>query len=346
MKIQKAIILSFVLTVSLIFLPSISPAQKQIVLRFAHFLQDTKLNAAEHYLADEVYKRTNGKVKIELFYGQTLGKATEFLGMLKDGSLDMAGVSHGYYSSQFPLWSATQSIPFMMRSGKTVMEVAYRIPKEIPAVQEEFRKWNVKYLNYCEPVLHYTMFSRKPANTVADLKGMKVRTYGMYLPQAMKAVGAVGVTIHPAETYESLKRGVIDATIFDISGGYFMKSYEVAKHVIPWDIQSICGYSHMMNLDVWESLPKDVQRIILEVEAENRSIELEYKEKLDKEAVGKLKEAGAVLHKVSNAERQKWVDANPDFVGQWIETCEKIGKGDEARQMRDLMMEIINKYDK
>ena len=191
MKVRKTLILGFILFVTLSLIPSMLFAEKQIVLRFAHFMQDNPLLGAERYLADEVYKRTNGKVKVELYFGQTLGKATEFLGMLKDGTLDMAAVSHGYYPSQLPLWSATNSIPFLMKNGKTVMEVGRRIPNEIQGVKEEFLKWNVKYLNFVEPVLHYTMFSSKPVNKLEDMKGLKVRTYGLYLPQAMKAIGAV-----------------------------------------------------------------------------------------------------------------------------------------------------------
>ena len=346
MKVQKTLVFVLILVVSLALAPSISSAQKQIVLRFAHYMQDNELLGAEHFLADQVSKRTNGRVKIELYFGETLGKGTELLGLLKDGALDMATVCHGYYPSQLPLWSATNSIPFLMKSGRTVMEVGRRIPNEIQGVKDEFLRWNVKFLNYVEPVLHYTMFSSKPVDRIEDMKGLKVRTYGLYLPQAMKAVGAVGVTMHPAETYEALKRGVIDASIWNMSGGYFMKNHEVAKHVIPWDIQSICGYSHMMSLSVWKKLPADVQRVILAVEDDNRQYELDRMDALDKEAAVKLKEEGAIFHPISAAERQRWVDANPNFVEQWIENCDKVGKGDEARKMRDLWMQIIKEYDK
>ena len=52
------------------------------------------------------------------------------------------------------------------------------------------------------------------------------------------------------------------------------------------------------------------------------------------------------LARVSASERQKWIDKCPNFLEQWVEKCENLGKGDEARQMRDLWLAIIAKYDK
>ena len=346
MNLRKAMSVGLVLFVVIAVMPSMSFAEKPIVLRLAHYHQDNEIVGGEHYLADEVFKRTNGRVKIELYFGETLGKATELLGMVKDGTIDMAAICPGYYPSQLPLWSATNSIPFLMRKGRTVVEVGRKIPAEIQAVQDEFRKWNLKYLNYVMPVLHYAMFSTRPVNSIEDLKGMKVRTYGLYLPQAMKAVGAVGVTMHPAETYEALKRKVIDASLWPMSGGYFMKNYEVAKHIIPWDVQSISGYNHMMNLDTWNRLPEDIQKIILEVEYDNCEHELKRILALDKKCETLMKgQEGVTLNPISEEKRQKWVDANPDFLAQWIEHCEKFGKGDDARKMKARWLEIIKEYD-
>ena len=346
MKMFKALILGLALLVPLSLAPSMAMAEKTIVLRFAHHMQDTKLLGGEHFLADEVYKRTNGKVKIELYFGETLGKATELFGLLRDGAIDIGSLPQGYHPSQFPLWSATSSIPFLMKSNKTAMEVARRIPNEIPGVKEEFLNWKLKYLNYTQPVSHYGLFSSRRVATVDDLKGLKVRTFGVYLPRAMHAVGAVGVTLHPAETYEALKRGVIDASLWDISGGYFMRNHEIAPHFCQWDIQTICGYSHVMSLKVWNSLPVDVQRVILEVEDDNRDHERKRVETLAAETADKLRNEGAIFHPISDSERQKWIDKCPNFVEQWVEKCENLGKGDEARKMRDLWLAIIAENDK
>jgi TRAP-type C4-dicarboxylate transport system substrate-binding protein len=345
MKLLKGLIWGLIVFMFLISVPSISAADKPIVLRVAHFMGDTPLIGAERFLGDEVAKRTNGRVKIETYYGQTLGKAKELLGLVKSGSVDIACVAAGYFPSQFPLWSGPNGLPFVMKSVDTPIQVSLKIPNEIPAVQEEMKKQNVKFL-FAEPLAGYTMFAKKPVVKFEDLKGLKVRTYGMYLPQAMEAAGAVGVTIHPMETYESLKRGVIDASIWPLQAGYFMKNHEVAPHACLWDIQTIVGYSHLINLDVWNKLPADIQKIILEVEKENyqdaRARYLRHR----KEAEGKLKAEGATIHSIDPNERQKWIDASPNFFDQWVKSCEKKGKGAGAKQMRAMWIDIVKKYDK
>jgi TRAP-type C4-dicarboxylate transport system substrate-binding protein len=346
MKARKVLILCLALAILLTFAPSISLAEKTIVLRFAHFMQDNELLGAEHRLANEVYKRTNGRVKIELYWGGTLGQRIEMLDLLKSGSLEMGGISHGDFPSQLVLWSATNAIPFLMKNAETIKQVAKRIPQEIPAVKDEFDRYNIKYLNFSEPVLNYAMFATKPVRKFEDLKGLKVRTYGVYLPQAMKAAGAVGLTMYPAETYENLKRGVVDASIWNPAGGYFMKNYEVARNVCLWDIQSIVGYGHFCNMDVWNKLPADVQKLILQVEDENLQFEYARLVELDKKAIGMMKAGGATIYTIPSSERQKWVDACPNFLEQWVENCEKVGKGVEAKQMRDLWVKIIKEYDK
>ena len=52
----------------------------------------------------------------------------------------------------------------------------------------------------------------------------------------------------------------------------------------------------------------------------------------------------ATIYEVPDAERQKWIDACPDFVGDWVKAMEAQGKGDAARQIRELWLEIIDKY--
>ena len=103
-------------------------------------------NHGDHFLSDEIFKRTNGKVKIEVYFGGTLGTAMEILNLVKGASVDMGSMTPGYFPSQFPLWTGPNNIPFVMKNLDTIIETAKRIPEEIPGVQEEFRAQNIKFL--------------------------------------------------------------------------------------------------------------------------------------------------------------------------------------------------------
>ena len=83
MKVLKALSLGLAMCMAFTFAPSILMAEKPIVLRCAQYLPDIEENNGEHFLAKEVYKRTNGRVKIEIYFGGTLGKAQEMLDLVK-----------------------------------------------------------------------------------------------------------------------------------------------------------------------------------------------------------------------------------------------------------------------
>lgn len=232
-----------------------------------------------------------------------------------------------------------------MKSIDAVKEVAIRVPQEITAVREEIEKQNIKFL-FADFTISYQIFATKPVVKFEDFKGLKVRSYGLYVPQAIKAAGGVGVTVHPAEVYEALKRNVIQASLWPLPAGYLMRNHEVAPHVCLWEFQSCVGYNHMINMDVWNSLPADVRKIILEVEKENYNAGRVRVLKHIEEGEKKLKADGAIIHQIPDLERQRWIDACPDFLDQWVQSCEKAGKGDTARRMRDLWLEIVEKHDK
>ena len=57
-----------------------------------------------------------------------------------------------------------------------------------------------------------------------------------------------------------------------------------------------------------------------------------------------MKAKGAIFHEVPASERQKWIDASPDFLDETIKKMEKQGKGDEARYFVKRWLEIVDKY--
>jgi len=80
-----------------------------------------------------------------------------------------------------------------------------------------------------------------------------------------------------------------------------------------------------VNKDTWNSLPRDLQQLMLDVadEAADRSIAL-IKERTEEAKAG-FEEAGVTFHEMPFAEKEKWAQALSDIPGDWIEEME--GKG-------------------
>src|SRR3546814_7178024 len=88
---------------------------------------------------------------------------------------------------------------------------------------------NVKYL-FHQPLGDYYFTGPSPdCDTVAGLKGKKVRTFGADIPKVLAAAGAVPVTIGVGEIYEALQRGSLDYSFINPGNILANKLYEPGK---------------------------------------------------------------------------------------------------------------------
>jgi len=330
----------------LCLVPNMAFAKKPIVLRWAQYTPakpDQTGGVFDQFIADEVEKRTNGDVKIEIYWSGAMGKPKELLGLISDGTIDMTSIPAGFYNASFPLWLAPNSIPFVMENTEEAWRSATMLPELVPGIQIEMKKLNLKCL-YHQVLSPYQIFAREPIKTFEDLKGKKFCTWGDYLPRAFKAAGALGVSIFPAERYEALQRGVVDGVIWPLCLGQLTRSHEVAPNVCLWNLGPIVGKGIYVNLDVWNKLPSDVQKIMLDVSAEANEMQRKQWDQWDDESRKILEADGAFIHEIPASERQKWIDAQPDFVSEWIKNAEKKGLGKEARELKEKWFEIVAKY--
>jgi TRAP-type C4-dicarboxylate transport system substrate-binding protein len=93
---------------------------------------------------------------------------------------------------------------------------------------------------------------------VADLAGLKVRSYTASMSTLLEAVGATPVTMSFKEVYPALQRGVVDCAITSPTSGNTGNWPEVTTHFLPLGISwSVNG--HFMNLDTWNSFSAEEQ---------------------------------------------------------------------------------------
>ena len=75
----------------------------EMKLRLAHFLTPNFPGSqVDKWFADEVKARSNGKIKIEIFYAGSLGKATELLDLVSSGAVRRSSRPRGPYRGQEP----------------------------------------------------------------------------------------------------------------------------------------------------------------------------------------------------------------------------------------------------
>ena len=208
-----------------------STAQAQVItMKFAHFADEGHPgHLAAKMFAENVAKRTNGLIKIDIFPNNVLGSPPEQAEQIKLGTTDMGLPTQG----QFDKWIKAMGVvmlPFAYDDYDHVHRVldgpAFQWFSQL-AEKEGFillSNWEYGFRNLTN--------NKRPINTPEDVKGLKVRVPPeMQIGAAFEALGAQTTVIAFPELYMALAQGVADGEDNPVSVIYFMKFYEVQKHL-------------------------------------------------------------------------------------------------------------------
>lgn len=98
----------------------------------------------------------------------------------------------------------------------------------------------------------------KPINSLADLKGKKVRVFNQALSDFVAGAGGTALNIPYGDVVPALNNGVIDCAISGTLTGNTSKWFEVTTHLYPMSLGWAIQYWGV-NIKKWNALPKDVQ---------------------------------------------------------------------------------------
>jgi TRAP-type C4-dicarboxylate transport system substrate-binding protein len=104
----------------------------------------------------------------------------------------------------------------------------------------------------------------KPIKGIDELKGVKMRTSALY-DRMMKKMGIVPVTVQFGETFTALERGLVDGFGWSTLGPADWGWLNNCKYIIDIPFYTRQNTLILMNLDVWNSLGKDVQDKIMDI---------------------------------------------------------------------------------
>jgi TRAP-type transport system periplasmic protein len=233
-------------------------------LSYTSFFPPTHIQSklAEAWCA-EVEKRTEGRVKVQYFAGQTLTKAKQTYDSIVDGIADVGTSALAYTKGRFPVMGAID-LPFGYPSGLAATKAANALYAKL--TPKEFDETQVMYFNAHGPGFIHTR--DKPVKSLEDLKGLKIRSTGMSA-EVMKALGATPVPMPMPDTYQSLQKGVVDGSCYPTEANKGWKLGEVVDYLTK-DLSAAytTNFFVVMNKAKWEALdPKD-QKIITEINQE------------------------------------------------------------------------------
>jgi TRAP-type transport system periplasmic protein len=326
-----------VATVAALAFAGFAQAQEypEMTLKIAHFVPANITGSKiDKWFADEVKRRSGGKIKIHIFWSESMGKANELLDLVGSGAVDMAAFSPGYYPNQLPLTGATNSVMMQFESNVQAARATTELVTKYPAVQAELKKANV-YPVFFHGLNAYRLFCTKPVEKIADFKGLKIRSWGEFIPQMWNALGAVPVSVMTPEVYESLQRGTIDCAFFPNDLSYSTKLYEVAKYTWTGDnhFGAIPTWPIWVNWNTWHNVwPKSVRDLMTAVGQEAMARDLKTVQEDEAKALKEMMTKHSVKV-VAFRDMDKVRAAVPDLGKAWVEKMKAKNLGKEADEL-------------
>lgn len=258
-------VVMFALVVMLFFFLSIGMLQaagnSKVEMTIATFHPRTGTADVEglYHFKELVEERSKGEIKVNVFYGGTLGGERELVEQLKLGTIHLAlggwGTRGAYVKNIIP-WG----VPYLFSSKEQInATIEGRIGKE---VKKAFLKQGIVWAGlYFRGNRQLT--TNRYVKTPADLKGTKIR-----LPEnpdwlvVWEAFGCLPVPIPSPEIFSSLQTGVVEAQENPVSSNYNRSLWEIQRYTVMTnhivDIQS-----YLLSKKFLDGLDGEKRRLIL-----------------------------------------------------------------------------------
>lgn len=265
-----AIALTFAaITSSVMSLPA---SAQQFTLRAAHYFKaDHPWNKGLLYFAQKVDEDSKGRIKIDIFNGGILGSEAQTLQFVKDGSLDLV-ISDPSAGSPFAKELDFFALPFLFRSYAHWQAALDGAPGKTYAKLIE-DKTGLKILAYWGGSSRNVLSTKKPINSIEDLKGFRLRLISSPLKvNAWKAVGTIPTPIAFMETYLAMKSGVVDGMENESVAVREMKFYEPAPFIARTE-HEFTVRPLFISKKTFDKLPEDLQQIVLKAAQEATPVE-------------------------------------------------------------------------
>lgn len=191
------------------------------------------------------------ELELEVFLDSQLGAERELIDLVRMGETSIhMGVIHS--SQYYPELDATL-VPYLFQSFEAVQRfLAGPVGKQME--EALLKKGNAVTLGYYYQGARWTSTKGKTFDTVAGLKGIKIRM--PKIPLWIDIWSGLGATIAPMpskEVFSAMQSGVIDAQENMLSNIWGRRLYEVSDHLVATRHQQ--GYVTVMaNQDFWKKL--------------------------------------------------------------------------------------------
>ena len=266
-------------------------------------VDDSTLTIYLKKFAEEAEKLSNGKLKFEIYTNGSLYKGVAGLEATQNGDLEMclcAVSNYGELSQKIFLLS----LPFVFPTNEAVYD-AYAGDFGKLAV-EDAHKFNLELLSYF--VFGGTdMSSSKQIKVPSDVKGQKIRVFGLANSSFIENCGGAPTFMSGGEVTQALSTGLIDGALTGAESMVERKYYEFQKYLCAIGFER-ADQMVVMNYSWWQKLPAEVQGYITSAMEAVREEEWRTAAEKENSARKTLEERGMIVYYPTDDEMKLWYE--------------------------------------
>ncbi len=263
----------------------------------------------------EVDKASGGKLKITLHPNASLYKANEIKRAVQTGQVPAGEFILSGASNENPLFGV-DALPFLADSYAEARKLA---GIERPYLEKLLASQGMKLL-YTVPWPGQSLYSVKPIESAAQLKGSKMRAYNPASSRIAQLVGAQPTTIQLAELGQALATGTVDNFLTSSASGVENKLYESVKNfyrVNAW----LPKNAVVVSTKAFDALDKPTQEQLLKAAAAAQERGWKVSEAKDAEYQKELAAKGMKVADPSPALKKDLKAVGDKMVAEWLKSA-------------------------
>ncbi len=229
---------------------------------------------------------TNGEINIVIHPNGALFKGNDIKRAVQTGQTQIGERLLSSHENENPVFG-TDSIPFLATSYENSVKLFAAAKPELDKVLDE---QGLKLL-YSVPWPPQGLYFKKEVNSIADMAGVKVRSYNKATARLAELTGMAPISIEAAEISQALAAGVIASLITSAVTGQDSKAWEQLSsfyEVKAWMPRNAI----IVNKGIWEGLSEEKQKAIADCASKAEAAGLEKSRLSNEKALGVLKSNG------------------------------------------------------
>ena len=270
--------------------------------------------------AKDIDGATKGALKITVHSGASLFKGPEIKRAVQGGQAQAGEFFMVSFQNEYPIFGA-DGLPFLAANYDEAFKL-YQAQK--PFLQKKLDEQGMVLL-YAVAWPPQGIYTKKPVQSAADLKGMKWRVYSPTTARIGELVGAQPVTIQEAELSQALATGVIEGLITSSATGADNKLFENLKYY--YNVQAwIPKNAVVANKRAFNALDKATQDAVVKAAAVAEERGWKESRAVDAKSLAALKAGGMQVEAPSEQLKADLAKVGETVIKEWTDKAGADGK--------------------